>query len=169
MNKMLSVQKLQFLDVVLKNLFFIASPAYPQLVIRDNSNLIAGDYFIFKDALPLIKTFEINGGRLNPASFEADFEIDLQSLGLSRGMVSPKDSVIWASKNPDFFFFFFFSDSFWNSMCQRIQAQGNKIPFLPFIYEPVFLNNDAIKLPFYALDGDKEYEAVSIRFLQKQI
>ena len=144
MNKMLSVQKLQFLDVVLKNLFFIASPAYPQLVIRDNSNLIACDYFIFKDALPLIKTFEINGGRLNPASFEADFEIDLQSLGLSRGMVSPKDSVIWASKNPDFLFSKIFSDSFFFFFFYFLLTYVNHISFLPFIYYPVFLSNDAI-------------------------
>lgn len=169
MERSLSVQKLQFLDIVLKNLSFLASPAYPQLVIRDNSNLIAGDYFIFKDALPMIKTFEINGGRLNHAIFEANFEIDLKSLGLSRGMVSPKDSVTWATKNPDYLFSKIFSDSFLNSMCQRMQAQGNKTNLPPFIYEPVFLNNNAIKLPFYALDVDKEYEVVSLIFLQKQI
>ncbi len=167
MERSLSVQKLQFIDITLKNVF-TASQVTPQLVIRDAGYLIAGDYCVYRDSLPLKKTFEINGGRFSYLPYEPDFSFDLNALGLSRGMVSPQNSLQWASENPDYVLSHILSESFVNNLCNRFQSQATNLKLPPIIYDPKFLNNDLIKIPFYVLDDMAVYEVVSLIFQPKQ-
>lgn len=163
MKKYFTIKELQFLDALLNYLAanYKSKQLIPKILFKDKDFVISGSFFDYQNGYAYLTNYDpLNNGYPQKVDL-----INYRKIGefFDIPAYSEYDQNTLGRLLKSAYFFSKVSDKLFDELMSLTEEK-----LTPFIYSPVFYNQQMPKLDFYALGEDKTYEVVSIVLEEQQ-
>lgn len=163
MKKYFTIKELQFLDALLNYLAenYKSKQLIPKILFKDKDFVISGSFFDYQNGYSYLTSYDpLNKGYLQKVEL-----VNYRKIGefFEISAYGEYDQNTLSKLLNPAYFFHKISDQLFEELASKFKEN-----LTPFLYSPVFYNQQMPKLDFYALDEEKTYEVVSILLEEKQ-
>lgn len=163
MKKHFTFKELQFLDALLNYLAanYNDKRLIPKILFKDKDFVISGSFFYYKNGYAYLKDYD----PLNKVYLQKVDLVNYPEVGefFDICLYNEYDQNTLSKLLNPAYFFNQISDNLFKELMSKHEEK-----LTPFLYSPVFYNQQMPELDFYPLDEDITYEVVSIVLEEQQ-